>query len=85
MCIKYTPRHTQIVYRLKKNLDRCTSSTQKAYSSTKLIQEAVFNIINVIAKSKDENKALALLTIDFAKVFDTAQYYHNHFHYMSLV
>lgn len=57
--------------RLKKNLDRCSSSSQKAYSSTKLIQKA---IINVIAKSKDENMALALLAIDFAKAFDTVSH-----------
>ena len=57
--------------RLKRIIDSNTSDSQKAYSKTKVIHEALMNILQFIKKGKLENKHLALLEIDFKKAFDS--------------
>ena len=56
--------------RLKRVTDSNTSDSQKAYSKTKVIHEALMNILQFIKKGKLENKRLAILAIDFKKAFD---------------
>ena len=60
--------------RLKRFIDSNTSDTQKAYSKTKVIHEALMNILQFIKKGKLENKRLALLAIDFKKAFDSVSH-----------
>ena len=57
--------------RLKRVIDSNTSDSQKAYSKSKVIHEALMNILQCIKKGKLENKRLALLAIDFKKAFDS--------------
>ena len=54
---------------LKRVIDSNTSDSQKAYSKTKVIHEALMNILQFIKKGKLENRRLALLAIDFKKSF----------------
>ena len=60
--------------RLKRIIDSNTSDSQKAYSKTKVIHEALMNILQCIKKGKIENKRLALLAIDFKKAFDSVSH-----------
>ena len=60
--------------RLKLNIDKNTSKTQKAYSTNKSIHEALINILQCIKKGKNENKKIALLAIDFKKAFDSVSH-----------
>ena len=60
--------------RLKRIIDLNTSNSQKAYSKSKVIHEALMNIIQCIKKGKNENKKLALLAIDFKKAFDSVSH-----------
>jgi len=53
--------------RLKRVIDSNTSDLQKAYSKSKVIHEALINILQFIKKGKLENKRLALLAIDLKK------------------
>ena len=55
-------------------IDSNTSDSQKAYSKTKVIHEALMNILQCIKKGKLENKRLALLAIDFKKAFDSVSH-----------
>ena len=57
--------------RLKKVIDKLTSNSQKAYSSTYVISEAILNILEYTKKAENEGKNLALLVIDFKKAFDS--------------
>jgi len=56
---------------LKRIIDSNTSDSQKAYSKTKVIHEALMNILQFIKKGKLENKRLALMAINFKKAFDS--------------
>ena len=60
--------------RLKRVIDSNTSNSQKAYSKSKVIHEALMNILQCIKKGKLENKRLALLAIDFKKAFDSVSH-----------
>ena len=60
--------------RLKRNIDQNTSTSQKAYSTKKSIHEALINILQCLKKSKNENKKIALLAIDFKKAFDSVSH-----------
>ena len=60
--------------RLKRVTDSNTSDSQKAYSKTKVIHEALMNILQFIKKGKLENKRLAILAIDFKKAFDSVSH-----------
>ena len=57
--------------RLKKVIDKLTSNSQKAYSSTKVISEAILNILEYTKKAEIEGKNLVLLAIDIKKAFDS--------------
>ena len=60
--------------RLKRVIDSNTSDLQKAYSKSKVIHEALINILQFIKKGKLENKRLALLAIDLKKAFDSVSH-----------
>ena len=60
--------------RLKKLIDKLTSKSQKAYSSTKVISEAILNILEYTKNAEIEGKNLALLAIDFKKAFDSVSH-----------
>ena len=60
--------------RLKKVIDKLTSNSQKAYSSTKVISEAILNILEYTKKAEIEGKNLALLAINFKKAFDSVSH-----------
>ena len=57
--------------RLKKNKDKLTSNSQKAYSTTKVINETFVNILQCIKLANDEHKELAMILMDFKKAFDS--------------
>jgi len=60
--------------RLKRVSDVITSNSQKAYSKSKVIHEALLNILQCIKKGKLENKRLSVLSIDFKKAFDSVSH-----------
>ena len=60
--------------RLNRVIDSNTSYSQKAYSKSKVIHEALMNIVQFIKKGKLQNKRLALLAIDFKKAFDSVSH-----------
>ena len=47
------------------------SESQKAYSSEKILPEAILNILENIDLAKKLKKTLALISIDFKKAFDS--------------
>ena len=57
--------------RLKTVLNKITSQSQKAYSSEKILPEAIINILTDIHKANLENLPLAIVAIDFKKAFDS--------------
>ena len=60
--------------RLNRVIDSNTSYSQKAYSKSKVIHEALMNIVQFIKKGTLQNKRLALLAIDFKKAFDSVSH-----------
>ena len=60
--------------RLKKIIDKLTSNSQKAYSTKKVINETLVNILQCMKLSNDEQKELAMILIDFKKAFDSVSH-----------
>ena len=50
---------------LSKNLDKLTSNSQKAYSTKKVINETLVNILQCMKLANNEQKELAMILIDF--------------------
>ena len=59
-----------VASRLKKITERLCDTSQKGYSSSKNISEAVINIFNHIKSSKLKNIKIATISLDFSKAFD---------------
>jgi Reverse transcriptase (RNA-dependent DNA polymerase) len=61
--------------RLKSFTDRFTSRAQKGFTKSRYIQEVLFNVLQNIYHCRAENINGAIVSIDFAKAFDTV--YHG--------
>jgi Reverse transcriptase (RNA-dependent DNA polymerase) len=64
--------------RLKKFTDRFTSQAQKGFNKNRFIQEVLFNVLQNIWFCRNNNINGAIVSIDFAKAFDTI--YHGFIH-----
>merc|ERR1711911_14803 len=62
--------------RLKRVYDKIVSQRQKAYSSKKVLQEAVIDVLDNIKKCIVNNSLAGIVLIDFRKAFDTIS--HNY-------
>ena len=57
--------------RLKTTTDRITSRAQKGFTSSRYLQEVLINVIEFIGHCNAEEKDAVIISVDYAKAFDT--------------